>query len=337
MVANVQTGVFAGINGKFNPAWHGLGINLLDGFTSDEACTYVGIDYPIVLKQLSVDSPYLGCARMLDHYAIIRDDTQEVFGYVTGDYHPLQNKEAFSILDGLVEDEKIQYESVVILGRGERVALLARIPECDFELGTNGVDKNETYMLLHTGHDGKSKVRILPTSVRVVCQNTLSLALSTGKGKGFAVKHSAKMHDRIAEGMRILKNSIQAFQKYAQQAKNLANETFLLNRMIELAEKVTIKMYSLDEIVENTEKESLKQRRAKETLQAMISNYDNERNSLPGIAGTKWAAFNAVTEYIDHNQKYRGDTRTRQENRFDNLILGKGDEIKEYALQYLLA
>src|SRR5207302_8162937 len=105
----------------------------------------------------------------------------------------LQNDEAFSFFDGLIDRNVATYETAGALGQGERVWVMAKLRE---DISIAGKDQIQRYILLANGHNAATAVRVILTPVRVVCQNTLSWALEKSKTE-FRVHHGPDMHRKL--------------------------------------------------------------------------------------------------------------------------------------------
>ena len=109
-----------------------------------------------------------------DTYATMRTDTDEVLGFVNESYEPIQNVDAFTFFDTLVAEDEAIYETAGVLGKGECIWILAKLPGY---IKVHGNDIVNKYLLLTNSHDGSSHVRVKLTPIRVVCNNTLTAAL----------------------------------------------------------------------------------------------------------------------------------------------------------------
>src|SRR5262245_43101901 len=134
--------------------------------------------------------------------AVVRYDCQTVLGVVSDKYCPVQNKQAFGFLDAVVADGGLRYHTAGALGQGEKIFLLAKLPGHIRVKATD--DLVDKYLLLSNAHDGSAALRVLFTPVRVVCQNTLSIALRRGHNQGVRIRHNGNLTAKIQEAQRVL-------------------------------------------------------------------------------------------------------------------------------------
>ena len=153
------------------PPWHGLGAVVKNAVTSREALQLAHLDWTVEQWPLQAvkDADRRAVQR---HKANVRSDTHAVLGVVSERYRIFQNQDAFDFMDSLVNEKLAMFETAGALQGGRRVWLLARIPG-EFRAGAD--DVIDPYVLLVNTHDGTGALRLLPTTVRVVCQNTLNL------------------------------------------------------------------------------------------------------------------------------------------------------------------
>ena len=210
------------------------------------------------------------------------------------DYTPLQNREAFQFFDPIVGQNAAIYHTAGALGQGERVWILAKLPG---HIRVVGEDISEKYLLLSNSHDGKSSVQIKFTPVRVVCQNTLTIALNDGAV--CRVVHHADVRDKLKQAHQMLGLINERFDDMEETFQAMSRVKMDSNRLSEYLATVYPE-------VKEPEKMELVQR------DRSWSEYffDQGRgNRLPGVAGTLWAAFNGVTEWQDHRKSRQNENQ----------------------------
>ena len=277
--------------------WHGLGTKLNQPATAQEAIQAAGLDWRV--KKLPL---FAGSKRIpvLDKFAIIRktgdlvQKTDPVLGVVGKEYTPLQNSQAFSFFDPIVGQDAAIYHTAGALGQGERVWILAKLPG---HIRVVGDDITEKYLLLSNSHDGKSSVQIKFTPVRVVCQNTLTLALNDGQA--YRVTHHADIHQKLKQAHEMLGIINTKFDGLEQSFQAMSRVKMNSNRIAEYLATVYPDSSEPDKqvLVE-------RDRSWSEFF------FDQGRgNRMTGVVGTLWSAFNGVTEWQDHRKSRQNENQ----------------------------
>ena len=182
MAANVETMFSA----REKP-WHGIGTVVGECPDSREAIRLAGMDWKVVQKDVFTNE---GVA--ISGYRVnVRDCDQSILGVVSDRYQVVQNEEAFAFTDELL-GEGVRYETAGSLQGGRRTFMLARLPQRFIIAG----DEITPYFVIMNSHDGSCSIKAAMTPVRVVCQNTLNLALRTAK-RAWTTKHTSNIMDRI--------------------------------------------------------------------------------------------------------------------------------------------
>jgi len=152
--------------------WHGLGTRVEYALNSEEALRESSLDWTVIQRPImtSTYDPIPG------YKANIRDTDERVLGVVTDRYKVVQNHEAFAFTDALL-GEGVKYETAGSLNEGRKVWLLAKLPDKYIIEG----EQIEPYLVFSNTHDGSGAIKVCMTPIRVVCQNTLNLALSQAK------------------------------------------------------------------------------------------------------------------------------------------------------------
>lgn len=183
MSAEVESMFFAG---RETP-WHRLGTRVETAPDSREALIAAGLDWDVEQKPVYTQDG----VRVPDYYANVRDHDQRVLGVVTKRYRVVQNREAFSFTDGLL-GEGVRYETAGSLMGGRKVWILARLPEKYIIRG----EQITPYMVFSNTHDGSGAIRTAMTPVRVVCNNTLNLALGTAERR-WSISHTGDIEAKM--------------------------------------------------------------------------------------------------------------------------------------------
>lgn len=169
--------------------WHGLGTIVLEAPASADALRLAGLDWKVVQEPVCTET-----GELIEGYkANIRDKDRRVLGVVSDRYKVVQNTDAFSFTDELL-GKGVRYETAGSLQEGRKVWLLARLPREYIIAG----ERISPYLIFSNTHDGSGSVKVAVTPVRVVCNNTLNLALGTAK-RSFSMIHTGNIQDKIQE------------------------------------------------------------------------------------------------------------------------------------------
>ena len=169
--------------------WHGLGVMVHEAPTSADALILAGLDWRVIQKSIETED---GIA-ISGFRANIRETDNKVLGVVTDRYKVVQNNEAFAFTDSLL-GEGVTYETAGALQEGRRTWLLAKLPQRYIISG----DEITPYLVFMNSHDGLGAIKVAVTPIRVVCQNTLNLALSTAK-RTWSMNHTGDIEGKLEE------------------------------------------------------------------------------------------------------------------------------------------
>ena len=294
--------------------WHGLGTRLDRPATAKEAIQAANLDWTVTKTPVFT---HLGGKSLVvpDTFAIVRDDPlhSPVLGVVSKDYTPLQNSEAFGFFDPIVGESGAVYHTAGALGNGERIWLLAKLPD---PLRIVGDDVADKYLLLANSHDGKGSVQVKFTSVRVVCQNTLTLAMHGGET--FRIVHTQDVKHRLKEAGKLLANIRTRYATMEEALQAMAKVQMNESRLTGYLAEVFQPSDPTDEAA------SIRAERSRNWSGYF---FDQGRgNRLPGVTGTFWAAFNGVSEWLDHRK-----TRQNPGQRLNSLSFGDNYRVKAKA------
>ena len=189
MVANVET-MFS----VRERPWHGLGTVVESAPSSKEALELAGLDWQVHQKDISV----LWGRTIPGYKANVRDTDGAVLGVVTDKYRVVQNEDAFAFTDELL-GEGVKYETAGSLNGGKKVWILARLPR---EYVISG-ERISPYLVFSNTHDGSGAIRVAITPIRVVCNNTLNLALARAE-RSFSMIHTGNINEKFEEAKKTL-------------------------------------------------------------------------------------------------------------------------------------
>jgi len=289
-------------------AWHNKGVTLGRQFTAVEAIEYANLDYEVQMVPL-----FTADGQAVNRCATIRADLpienpDRILGIVGTGYIPVQNRDAFTFFDEVVEQDLAIYTSAGILGHGEKVFVVAKIP-MDFYVEQ---DKFETYVTLVSGHDGMQALKVFSTSVRVVCQNTLNMALKQTK-HSVSLRHTRNVHNRLLEAPAILGLVDSKFRETQSLFQELANRP------------ITVPLF--DQYVEElfpSENPNTRTLAHRESVTLLL---DDPLNTIAGIRHTWYAVSQGVVQYVDHSMPLR-----RGKDGFENKMFGGGAALKKKAI-----
>lgn len=315
--------------------WHGLGVQVEKELTAFSALRMAQLDWTVEKRKVFF-SAGKAMQEIEDKKAIVRLEDEKILGVVTNAYEPIQNKDAFEFLDGLVGEGLAMFHTAGSLFGGKRIFISCKLPN-SFKIGPDKIDK---YLVAMTSHDGSTAFHIKWTPIRVVCNNTLSAAFKMNNGKVSAVSdavsvyHTKNYKDNMTQARQVLDLTNgyydrieECFNKLIEAPMDSKDFQKFTKRLMpkpqESAEKDAAAFKANITMWENRQAELLK------TFETGIG------LKVKGVAGTKWAAYNAVTEYVDHHKNYTGRKNTAEESRMNSIVWGYGAETKKEALALL--
>ncbi|MBN1396838.1 MAG: DUF932 domain-containing protein [Bacteroidetes bacterium] len=291
--------------------WHRLGIKLDKPATAQEAIEAAHLDYFVEKRALKAVLPGKHLLDVPQQFATVRmDETPVVLGTVGSRYQVIPNVAAFSFFDGLIDRDEAIYHSAGVIGKGERCFILAKLPG-HIRVGKN--DPLDKYVLLVNSHDGSTPTLARFTSVRVICQNTLSAALA-GSEQSVSIRHTANAQQKLEEAHKILGlyNSL------------AAQLQFIFNRMA--LTKITDKQlidYVKKLIPDNEEADSTVRT---DNIRNTILELNESGRGAELARGTLWGGFNSIAEYTDHVQNSQNPQKALK-----SIWFGSGEQLKKRA------
>lgn len=309
MAANVETMFYV----RETP-WHGLGTRVMEAPGSEDALELAGLNWKVRQEPIYTDNNLL----ISGYKANVRDLDNKVLGVVTDRYKVVQNDEAFAFTDGLL-GEGVRYETAGALLDGRKVWILARMPR---EFIING-EQISPYLVFSNTHDGSGAIKVAVTPIRVVCNNTLNLALSTAK-RSWSMVHTGDVQGKMEEA----KQTLFMAEKYM---SRLGRE-FETLRKIELTDRQVMDYIKLLLPYEN-EDNSLHVRNINRLREDMQKRYFDAPD-LKDVGNNAYRFVNAVSDFATHSEPIRR-TKNFKENLFSRTV--EGNPLIDKAYQMVCA
>lgn len=279
--------------------WHGLGTKVDEAPTSADALKLAGLDWTVSQKNIQV----CGGSKIPNLKANIRDSDNSVLGVVSERYQIVQNTEAFAFTDELVGGE-VHYETAGSLRGGRKVWILAKMPTR--QLVGDDVDP---YLCFTNTHDGSGSIQVCMTPIRVVCNNTLNLALNSAKRK-WSTKHIGDMSQKLEEARLCLNLADRYMGEMAEYADRLANKKVSDAEL----EKILDEMFPAKE--DDSERKKTSAKMAKDEFMICYM-----RPDVAQFLNTAWGVVNAMSDMVTHSAPRR-NTENYRENNWGRIMDG---------------
>ena len=312
--------------------WHGLGRELPRPATLEEALRHGELDTTVELLPLATDEAQPDAVPQ--RFAVARRDRRpgdpgRILGVVHPGFVPLQNRTGAELFHRLLDLGDARYHTGGYLRDGEVVWLLARLPG---EIVVTPDDRVETYVLYSNSHDGTRAIDIRLTTVRVVCRNTLSLALSSEQlHRPFRRAHRhparvleidakrffAQVRRRIEETQSLLRRL---------QAASCDDEAFARFLRVLLPDPAMPGGAAPESPPTKAWRTRVENLRVDRQTIARIRRVGVPDADVPPDPATWWGSVNAVSAWTDHVQRIGG-------HRYAHALFGAGDRLKRRAIE----
>lgn len=309
MAANVESMFYV----RTTP-WHGLGTRVEEALTSQDALHYSGLDWSVGQEPLMTET----FKDVPGWKANVRSDNGKILGIVTDKYKVVQNHEAFAFTDDLI-GEGVRYETAGSLNGGRKVWLLAKLPERYQLMG----EEVEPYIVFTNSHDGSGAIRVAPNPVRVVCQNTLNLALTTAK-RSWSMIHTGGIQAKLDEARDALFRADLYMKALQEEAERLSMYRVTDKQVMDWIDML------LPLEADATEKQMTNMKRLRSDL---VHRY-YDAPDLTVLPKNGWRFINAVSDFATHAQPIR-NTKEYQSNLFAKTI--EGHPLMDKAMKLLSA
>lgn len=298
--------------------WHKLGTQFDQPFTAEDAMVAANLGFEVKKETMHRPDGVL----IPNQFSTVNGDTNEILGTVKGRYTILQNKDAFKFFDVLLDEAGARYETAGAIGKGERVWLMARMPGA--LMPVKG-DEVLPYCLLHNSHDGSGTVTARFVMTRVVCQNTLTAAMSEAD-EIVSIRHTSSVEQKLMMAGMVLKNYATHYAAMGKAVTQLADF-----RIDDDWLELYLKTLCGDPEAENIEQVTATKRTNR--IEQIEWHYQNGMgHDIPGVMGSAWGAYNAAIEWADYQFPTRGDG-----DRTESILFGAANKFRQAAFDSAMA
>lgn len=314
----IETMAYAGAT-----PWHGLGNQLSQKQPIEIWQREAGMDWQILESPVHFKSDAIGHLGAIHSFpqqkVLYRSDSKAPLSVVSQRYHTVQPREVLEFYRDLTAVSGYELETAGVLKGGRKFWALARTGQ---NTALKGNDQVNGYLLLATSCDGTLATTATPTTVRVVCNNTLTISLN-GATHAIKVPHSTRFDPQAVKKQ--LGIAVSQWDEFMYRMRALAE------RKVQWHEAMGFFMNVLCDIAPNSKlPEVLPNERALRKVQGLYEG-QGRGATLESAQGTAWGLLNAVTEYVDHERRARST-----EYRMDSAWFGQGAVIKQRALEAAL-
>lgn len=307
--------------------WHGLGKEISgdDLYNIDACLDHSGLNWtvetvPMYIQKPIVDNPVNApeYIKVDSRFATIRSDNKALLGTVGPRYTPLQNAKAFDFFKPFLETKVASLHTAGSLDEGRKVWVLAKLALENAEIVKG--DEVSKFVLLSNSHDGSMAVRVGFTPIRVVCMNTLRMAHSDDATKLIRIRHHKAVETTLEKVREIMDLANQEFEATAEQYRFLASRNVASAKDLLKFVRIVLKVGEDEKDISS---------RTKNMIEEILNRFDGagHGSNLPGVAGTWWGAYNAVTEWLTYERGHNVDTR------LNSLWFGDSANVNKLALE----
>jgi len=303
--------------------WHGLGNQLSPNQPLEVWQQQAGMNWQIQespVRFMADAVGHLGTIHSFPEQKVLyRSDSKEALSVVSQRYQVVQPREVLEFYRDLTECSGYELETAGVLKGGRKLWALARTGQ---STAIKGNDVVNGYLLLATSCDGTLATTATPTTIRVVCNNTLTISLS-GATRAIKVPHSTRFDSQAVKNQ--LGIAVSQWDEFMYRIRALAE------RKVQWTEAMSFFMEVLcDTSARDPIPNVLPNKRAMEKVQSLYEG-KGRGSEIESARGTAWGLLNAVTEYVDHERRARSS-----EYRMDSAWFGQGAVIKQKALDAAL-
>jgi len=300
--------------------WAGIGSSVNEATTVAEAMQDAGLDWSVGIEPLYRQNEDGSVGDSVSRRAVVRQDNDSVLGTVGPKWTPYQNADAFQWFQPYIDSNHATFETAGALGKGSIVWILAKLNRDNVEIAAG--DEVSKYLLLSNSHNGTLAVRVGFTPIRVWCTNTLSMAHSSNASRLIRIRHSQNVTENVNAMQDIVNLADADFEATAEQYRFLASRQINTDDLEKYVLKVLGKNDALKDVPTRT----------KNQFEEIVGMFESGRgNANLSVAGTWWAAYNGVTEWLNYSRGRNAD------NRLSSLWFGVNASVNKQAFETAVA
>lgn len=290
-----------------NDAWHQLGQKVGRNMTAEEVMEFAHLGgwnvrkVPMTIPAEVGDNGVFGEIEVPDQFAVVRTNPltggRDYLGVVGSVYDPIQNEANAEFLQLLADEFGAPFETAGSLANGRDVFITMKLPHTMEIAGNDGyVDKTEYYLAALNNHTGQSAFRVILSPVRIVCRNTQQLAIGAAK-TSWKIRHTETAVQRVAEAREALQLTWKSIDTIDAEFRRLSEIPVTITEARDFAEKLV----ELDRV----DPDGSAATRRRNASGQIVNLFQNSPTITP-VGGTRFALYNAVSEYVDWYQGVRG-------------------------------
>ena len=316
---------------RINP-WQRVGQTFLPTSDAMEALHRSGLQW--TAEKIGLRTHDL--APIADHVAIRRSDTGRVLGIVGSDYQPLQNAEAFAFFRDLAGTARISFETAGAFDHGGITWVQARLPDLSIRLGD---DLSESYLFISNGHTGNKPLTIAPTTLRIICRNSLRMAEAQSANArqrrhsleaGFTVRHTKGMKEALSDIRDAYAQTVRSHAATTQAYQHLASKRITTK----LTDHFISRVFDAGVGPDEADRAKTIRENRRERIAAILA---SPTAQVRGTANSAFALFQAAIEFIDHDRVTRAaEGEDATEKRLASATFGSGSGLKSAAWEAIL-
>ena len=309
----------SGVFGKNTPAWHGEGRVVEGTFSLDEALKMGGLDWEVEKRPLYIKDKQNRDVVVPNAYSVTRINDDSPMGNPVGpDYQPIQNRTAFSALEIPLADRICRWETAISVRGGATIAGIVSLPDSQVEIVKG--DVHYQYLTVINTHDGQGTMKIFPTDVRVVCANTVRVALN-GRDKALTmnIRHTGDTLAKVREMSSIIATSRSDYAQFVKWQQQLAETEAPRSRV----EGLFAELFPMSQ--DSDRAKTIRDNK----IASLLTDIQADKLLLPQYTLTggmsAYDIFNGVTHWVDHTVSQKKDEAGAY------ALVGGGNDFKSKA------